>query len=145
MFWFFFTVPTFSSFHLICSFWQGPTAGPDSDGIIGSAQETMPTLFKRLFGSGSRLHPCNIIMIRPGQGQQSHKVVLCSCNVGVRQPGIQRGRNGATQQLADFLLPGQTKFTALQMLIVLFFFSLPFVLQVLLFALVGFKENPNVC
>lgn len=74
-----------------------------SDGIIGSAQETKPTLFKRLFGSDSRLHPCNIIMIRFGKSQQSHKVVLCWCNVGVRQPGIQRGRNEATQQLTDFL------------------------------------------
>lgn len=97
----------------------GRAENPDSDGIIGSAQETKPTLFKRLFGSNSRLHPCNIIMIRFGKSQQSHKVVLCWCNVGVRQPGIQRGRNEATQQLTDFLWPGQTKFTTQQMLIVL--------------------------
>lgn len=113
-------LPSLGSFHLICSFCQAGLA-PDSEGIIGSAEETRPTLFQRLWAATPRLHPCNIIMIRPGESQQSHELVLCSCNVGVRQPGIQRGRSEAAQQLTDFLWPGQTKFTTLQTLIVLFF------------------------
>lgn len=96
----------------------------------------MPTLFKRLFGSNSRLHPCDIIVIRSDKTQQSHKVVLC--NVGLRRPGIQRGRNEATQ-LTDFLSPGQTKFTTQQMSIVLF--SVGFCLPG---ASICSRTNPNV-
>lgn len=48
---------TLDSFHLICSFWQSRKPSPDSDGITGSAQETMPTLFQRRFGSNSQTSP----------------------------------------------------------------------------------------
>lgn len=83
------------------------------------------------------LHPCDVIVIRSGKTQQSHKVVLC--NVGLRRPGIQRGRNEATQQLTDFLSPGQTKFTTQQMSIVLF--SVGFCLPG---ASICSRTNPNV-
>lgn len=47
-------LPTLGSFVLICSVWQGRKPSPDSDGGIGSAQETMPALFQQLFGCDSQ-------------------------------------------------------------------------------------------
>lgn len=114
-------LPTLGSFHLICSFSTAGNPVQTLMELLDLLKKQCQHCFRGFLAATPRLHPCNIIMIRPGESQQSHEVVLCSCNVGVRQPGIQRGRSEATQQLTDFLWPGQTKFTTLQMLIVLFF------------------------
>lgn len=64
------------------------------------SRSVAPTLDFTLFGS---------IVIRTSWSQKSHKVVLCSCNVGFRQAGIQCNRSEATQQPTDFLSVGQTE------------------------------------
>lgn len=109
------SLATLCLFPLDWHLWQDRKPSPDADviSLIESVQDTMPTLFQQIRGCeflGFTLFSSSAI--RPSRSQPSHKVVLCSCNVGLRPAGIQRCRSEATQQPADFLSPGQTEFTA---------------------------------
>lgn len=92
---------------------------PDSDviSLIESIKDTMANSVPADLPSD--ITPCNSIVIRSSRSQNSHNVVLCSCDVGVRQPGIQLCTSEAVQQPTDFLSPGQREFTTLHMLAVL--------------------------
>lgn len=71
--------------------WQDRKPSPDADviSLIESVQDTMPALFQHIFGSDFTLF--SSIVIRPSRSQQSHKVVLCSCNVGAWNSVQKRG------------------------------------------------------
>lgn len=85
-----------------CHLWEcrKPSPDPDVISLIESVPDTMQLCFSRSMAPTSDMSG---VVIRLSRSQKSHEVVLCSCNVGARQAGIQRSRSRATQQPADFL------------------------------------------
>lgn len=98
--------------------WQEIKPSPDTDVIylIESVHTQCQQCFIRSVAPTADFTLFRSIVIRPERSHNSYKVVLCSCNFGV----------------IDFLSPGQTEFTSLQMLILLLRRS-PFVSDVLVF------------
>jgi len=95
--------------------WESRKPRPDTDviSLIESVRDTMQLCFSRSVAPTSDF---SSVVIRLTGSQKSHGVVLCSCNVGARQAGIQRSRSRATHQPADFLSPGQMECNTQQML-----------------------------